>query len=57
MQDGIGEGLCVSKSARAQIDSNCGHKISEVWIDGREEASRAELEGSRDYGDLYLQLE
>ena len=30
---------------------------SEAWIDGREEASMAELEGSIDVACLYLQLE
>ena len=29
-------------------------RVSEGWIERREEASRAKLEGSRDYGDLYL---
>ena len=30
---------------------------SEAWIDGREEASMAELEGSIDYRCLYLELQ
>ena len=32
-------------------------RSSEAWIEGRQEASRTELEGSIDCGCMYLQLE
>ena len=32
-------------------------RVSEAWIEGRVGIPRVELEGSIDYGSLYLQLE